>query len=77
MVSRDHSAINPEVTIYTDRSCRGGQFNVGAAAVVTDGDFDSQKCIEVLKAKGNQFTCSYDEERRALELAVGWLKTKN
>ena len=66
--------LNPEVTIYTDGSCTGGQFNGGAAAIVTGGDFDNPSCIEVLKAKGNKFTCSYDEEWRALDLAIGWMK---
>ena len=63
-----------ELFIYTDGSCKGGTQKGGAAAVITDGPFSNPNCIDVKKMKGNLYTCSYEEEKRALILGIDWLR---
>ena len=67
-------SLDAEVNIYTDGSCKGGTSDGGAAAVVTTESFDEPQCVEVIKAKGDVHTSSYNEERRALNLGIGWLE---
>ena len=45
----------------------------GAAAIVTDGTFDNPNSLATLIQKGSKFTCSYEEEQRALNLGLDWL----
>ena len=59
--------------IYTDGSCTGGTSNGGAAAVITTGPAETPTEVEVCQTKGSRFTCSYDEEYRALDLGLGWI----
>ena len=66
-------SIESDFVIYTDGSCTGGVKNGGAAAVITDGPFTSPNTIEIVEQKGNTHTCSYEEERRALNLGLDWL----
>jgi len=66
--------LDAEVYIYTDGSCKGGVSKGGAAAVVTTGCFDDPQCVEVIKAKGDEHTSSYNEETRALNLGITWLE---
>ena len=68
-------SLNAEVTIYTDGSCTGGTSDGGAAAVITDGPYDNPNKIATLEQKGSKYTCSYEEEKRALHLGIQWLST--
>ena len=65
-IRRRVETIDADINIYTDGSCTGGVSDVGAAAVVTTGPFDEPVCIDVIEAKGDRRTSSYEEERRAL-----------
>jgi ribonuclease HI len=58
--------------VYTDGSCTGGTTDGRAAAVITTGPAEAPHEIEVCQAKGSRFTCSYDEELRALNLGLDW-----
>ena len=49
--------------------------NGGAGVVVTRGNPTSPKVVKTIRRRGARFTCSYDEENRALEEAVHWLQT--
>ena len=62
-----------EITIYTDGSCTDGTKNGGAGAVVTDGPCSAPVTIHTLERKGAVYTCSYQEEKRALMLGLEWL----
>ena len=42
--------------------------------MITDGPFSNPNCIDVKKMKGNLYTCSYEEEKRALILGIDWLR---
>ena len=66
--------LNSPVVIYTDGSCTDGTTDGGAAAVVTVGSAEEPECVKVCQAKGNQNTCSYMEEWRALELGINWVE---
>ena len=59
--------------IYTDGSCTGGTTDGGAASVITIGPAEMPEEVEGCQAKGSRFTCSYDEEFRALNLALDWI----
>ena len=65
---------HPDFTIYTDGSCSGGTTNGGAAAVITTGPADNPVEVETRLEKGSNFTCSYDEEKRAMFLAGNWMR---
>jgi ribonuclease HI len=62
-----------DVNIYTDDSCKDGTRDGGAAAVCTFGTFDDPQRLEVVKAKGDTHTLSYNEEMRPLNLGIDWL----
>ena len=62
-----------DTVIYTDGSCKDGTENGGAAAVITTGSARSPIELEVLKKKGSRYTCSYDEEHAAMNLALDWM----
>ena len=65
--------ISADVVIYTDGSCKGGISDGGAAAIISDNNFDAPTIIKVIMKKGNKITCSYREEHRALNLGLEWL----
>ena len=48
----------------------------GAAAVITDANFDLPSVTDVVMKKGNTITCSYKEEHSALTLGLEWLQSK-
>jgi len=60
--------------IYTDGSADGGLKFGGSAAVITTGDPLDPTVVEVLRQKGAIYTCSYGEERDAIDLAMNWLE---
>ena len=66
-----------DTVIYTDGSCKDGTENGGAAAVITTGSARNPIELEVLKRKGAKFTCSYDEEKNAMNLALDWIIENN
>ena len=47
----------------------------GAGVVVTRRIPSSHKVVKTLRQRGARLTCSYEEEKRALEEAVHWLQT--
>ena len=67
--------INPAITIYTDGSASEGMSKGGAAAVICKGSPQRPAVIRTLKQKGARFTSSYDEEVRAMGLALDWIET--
>ena len=62
-----------DTVIYTDGSCKDGIENGGAAAVITTGSARFPIELEVLTKKGGRYTCSYDEEQAAMNLALDWM----
>ncbi|KAL5263836.1 hypothetical protein ACHWQZ_G005044 [Mnemiopsis leidyi] len=60
-----------------DGSCKDGTDNGGAAAVITTGSARNPIELEVLKRKGAKYTCSYDEEKNAMNLALDWTLEHN
>ena len=62
-----------DTVIYTDGSCKDGTEDGGAAAVVTTGSARYPIELEVLQKKGSRYTCSYDEEKAAMNLALDWM----
>ena len=67
---------NADITIYTDGSCKSGTTDGGAAAVITRGTFTNPVCVEIIVEKGRVYTCSYEEEKRAMLLGINWLSGK-
>ena len=63
-----------DTVIYTDGSCSGGMENGGSAALVTTGSAEAPGVLEELTKVGPRYTCSYDEERTAMEMAVSWVE---
>ena len=49
-------SLNSNLVIYTDGSCTGGILDGGAAAVITDGPFESPHVIDTVMAKGDKHT---------------------
>ena len=43
--------------------------------MVTRGNPTSPRVVKTIRRRGARFTCSYEEEKRALEEAVHWLQT--
>ena len=68
-------AIGADFNIYTDGSASGGLIDGGAGVVVTRGNPTSPRVVKTIRRRGASFTCSYEEEKRALEEAVHWLQT--
>ena len=67
------SDFGQHVTIYTDGSCTDGLRLGGAAAVITTGSAYDPICSDISSSRGNAITCSYEEEKRAMSLALNWL----
>ena len=66
-----------DTIIYTDGSCAEGTMNGGCAAMITTGSARNPVTLEELKKKGAKYTCSYDEERAAMYLALEWIRDNN
>ena len=43
--------------------------------MVTRGNPNSPRVVKTIRRRGARFTCSYEEEKWALEEAVHWLQT--
>ena len=67
--------IGATYNLYTDGSASGGTERGGAGVVVTRGDPNDPTVVATLIEKGSPLTSSYEEERRAMELAVGWVES--
>ena len=61
--------------VYTDGSASGGTRNGGAAAVAIRGSLHQPEVVAIIKAKGRNFTSSYEEEAAAMESALSWTHT--
>ena len=66
-----------DTVIHTIGSCKDGTENGGAAAVITTGSARNPIELEVLLKKGRKCTCSYEEEKSAMNLALDWMSEKN
>ena len=66
-----------DTVIYTDGSCKAGTENGGSAAIITTGSARDPIVLETIKKKGCRYTCSYDEERAAMALALDWMTIYN
>ena len=42
--------------------------------MITEEPVEDPLNLHVIKERGSRLTCSYEEEKRAMSLAVGWLK---
>ena len=73
-IQRRIDSLESDLVIYTDGSCTGGVSDGGAAAIITNGPFEEPNVIHTLEKKGNKYTCSYEEEKRALLLGLDWLR---
>ena len=62
-----------EFILYTDGSAVGGTRDGGCACVVTRGTAAQPQIVAVVTNCGGVHTSSFDEEVRALSVAVGWL----
>ena len=47
--------------------------NGGAGVVITTGDHACPTVVDSIKQSGALFTSSYEEEKRALEMAIDWI----
>ena len=65
--------IGADYNIYTDGSATAGTVRGGAGVVITTGDPLEPNVVFRIKRRGAPYTCSYEEELRALEMAVGWV----
>ena len=65
--------LNAQYNIYTDGSASAGTTNGGAGVVITTGDPAAPDVVATLQDRGAPLTCSYEEERRAMQLAVDWI----
>ena len=63
--------------IYTAGYASRGTRNRGAAAVVTRGSPLHSDVVTTIKAKGQNFTSSYEEEAAAMESALTWTLTNH
>ena len=61
-----------QYNIYTDGSASNGTTKGGAGVVVTSGDAEQPTIVANLQQRGAAITCSYDEELRAMQMAVDW-----
>ena len=67
------SELSDPITIYTDGSASDGTSNGGAAAVICAGPPNNPRTIQTLKSVGATTTSSFEEELRALNLALTWI----
>ena len=67
--------IGADFNIYTDGSASGGLLDGGAGVVVPRGSPTLPEFVNTIRRKCAYFTCSYEEDKRALEKAVHWLET--
>ena len=67
--------LNAELVIYTDGSASEGNKDGGAAAVVTRGAPSHPLVFETLMKRGAAITSSFDEEDRAMNIAIYYLST--
>ena len=73
-IVRKLDSYNINTTIYTDGSCDSGISDGGSAVIITTGTARNPVEIERIMKKGSKFTCSYEEEKRAMIEAVKWMQ---
>ena len=66
--------IDAEFNIYTDGSAQGVTTNGGAGVVITTGDLAKPTIRDKLLVKGAPFRCSFEEESRAMQMVLVWIK---
>ena len=67
---RSHSRF--DLTFYTDGSASGGLLDGGSAAVMTQGDPEALRVLDVSHQRGPAFTSSFETEAWALVMVVQW-----
>ncbi len=60
--------------IYSDGSASASTKNGGAGVVITTGDPSRPTIVETIQVRGAPLTCSFEEERRAMQTAVEWIE---
>lgn len=70
---RTIDSYNGCIQAYTDGSCTAGIEDGGAAAVITRGSARNPQEIKIIKKRGKKYTCSFDEESTAMEMALDWI----
>jgi ribonuclease HI len=58
--------------VYPDGSASAGTVMGGSGAVITNGDPARPNVLATLQKKGAMYTCSYEEEAKALDLIIDW-----
>ena len=66
--------LGAQYNIFTDGSAREGIADGGAGLVVTTGEIDKPTIIDTLLERGAPLTCSFEEERRAMQMALKWVE---
>jgi ribonuclease HI len=66
-----------DTIVYTDGSCKGGTEEGGSAAVITTGSARHPVVIATIQKKGAKYTCSFEEEKQAMILALNWIVKEN
>ena len=61
-----------QYNIYTNGSASGGTIKGGTGVVVTSGNTMQPTIVANLQQRGATTTCSYNEELRAMQMAVDW-----
>ena len=70
-------SLGADLVIYTDGSASEGNKDGGAAAVVTRGDPTLPVVLDTKMKRGAAVTSSFDEEDRAMNIAIDYLTTSN
>jgi ribonuclease HI len=65
--------INAQFNIYTDGSASAGTTDGGAGVVITRGDPANPTIVTRLQERGATYTCSFEEEKRAMQMAMEWM----
>ena len=70
-------SLGADLVIYTDGSAAEGNKDGGATSVVTRGDPTLPVVLDTKMKSGAAVTSSFDEEDRAMNIAIDYLTTSN
>ena len=62
--------ISADFNVYINGTASSGLLNGGSSVVVTRRYPTSPRVVKTIRQRGARFTCSYEEEKRALEETV-------
>ena len=66
--------LDAQYNIFTDGSAREGIADGGAGLVVTTGEMENPTIIDTRLERGAPLTCSFEEEKRAMQMALSWIE---